>query len=92
MEGKSRQDIIKEALLYNLSENAKEVQFEFKQNGESKKILTCMTKFFILIFFPLARKPGNFRDNKFILLNSGSNIFAWLEGLVPAIYDKYVVS
>jgi hypothetical protein len=31
-----RNNIIKQSLLYNLSENVKEVQFEFKQNEESK--------------------------------------------------------
>lgn len=36
MEIKTRQDIIKQALIFNLSENAREVQFEFKQNGERK--------------------------------------------------------
>lgn len=33
-----RQEVIKQSLLYNLSENAKEIQFEFKQNDESKNL------------------------------------------------------
>lgn len=86
-----RESLIKESILNNFSENAKEIQFEFGENGEGTTFFFKTIKFNLKIynFQQKNRQSGFIRLYKFTLYNNRSDFSPWTKRFISTSNHKH---